>query len=146
MLAYAALWLPPVAATAILLAATRRTWRHHRRFKTALGLTLAFAALTVGLGYLPPALATVVAPLLALIALCVVCTLGEWRHAPDFGQRGLLWLLPRAAAPALLGALGLLATQTLWFASLAPDLLQLPLLFTGSLASLLPFPRSFFRS
>jgi hypothetical protein len=140
-----ALWLPPLAASFILLAATRRSWRHHRRFKIALGLSVAFAVLVVTLPALPDPLAAPLAPFFSFAALWFVCVADAWRHAPDFGQRGLLWLFPLAASRTLLGALGLLFAQTLWLASAAPDALQLPLLFTGSLASLLPLPRSLSR-
>ena len=140
-----ALWLPPLAASVILLTATRRTWRHHRRFKIALGLSVAFALLLVTLRDLPAPLDSLLAPLFALAALWFVCAADVWRHAPDFGQRGFLWLLPLAASPTLLGALGLLCAQTLWLGTGAPAAFQLPLLFTGSLAALLPLPASLSR-
>jgi hypothetical protein len=136
------LWLPPLAASVILLAATRRAWRHHRRFQISLGLAVAFAVLVTTLPDLPAPLGALLAPLFALAALWFVFAADAWHYAPDFGQRGFLWLLPRAAAPTLLGALGLLCAQSLWLGTRAPAAFQLPMLFTGSLAALLPLLRT----
>jgi protein SCO1 len=89
----AALVRATIAATLIILAATRNHWAHdHRAFEA------------VGLAILVPA-AWTIGPLIGLAAAGIVCAVvpsyAAWRFLPDRGQRGTLWAwtegIPRGA-------------------------------------------------
>lgn len=108
----------PVLATAILLLATGRAWRSHRRFVESVACACLLGSAAAALAPLPDVVFRALLPLAAVGAAWVACAYAAWRFAPDCGQRGFLWTLPAAAgrsAPLALAA-GLVTTPFAWLA------------------------------
>jgi hypothetical protein len=101
------LWLAPLLATVVLLAATFRTWRSRRGWVEGVGLAASLGLADVFLQRLGPALAFALLPIGALGATGLTLAYAEWRFAPDFGQRGWRWATTGSAQATFCAALGL---------------------------------------
>lgn len=107
------LMLGVLAASAVLVLATARSWRARWNWAESLLLATHLMVVALLMSRLPAAWLAGLTPLLMIATVLVVIGFSHWRFAPDWGQQGLQWAVIPAVEAALWAGLGLVASMVL---------------------------------
>lgn len=130
--------LAPTTATLVLLAAFHRLWLHRRRATEWIAFSVAGGATALAATTWPGVLRISLLPPLLLVELVGVFAFSAWRFAPDFGQRGWLWICDLALRPAFVSGAGIaVALLSLTLGLRSAEEWTVPVLWLGASMGLL---------